>query len=71
MYALLKAPMPYVLAGLSSFSAIWYFAADTIFIDLVIFSMFVTDFNLIDTANGKITSIVGTKNWQLLLGLPR
>lgn len=44
-----EAPAPYDLAGFNSFSARPNLAADTIFIDLVIFWMFFTDFNLTDT----------------------
>lgn len=40
------APVPYTLAGKSSRSAFLNFAADTIFMDLVIFWIFFTDFSL-------------------------
>lgn len=44
-----KEPVPYTRAGFSSRSARAYFAAATIFIDLVIFWMFLMDFSLLVT----------------------
>ena len=41
----MEAASPRGLAAFRSFSALAYFAADTIFIDIVIFWMFVTDFS--------------------------
>ena len=45
--------MPYDLAGLNSLSALAYLAADTIFIDLVIFWTLVTDFRRSETERIK------------------
>ena len=49
------AATPYVLAGLSCLSAWEYLAADTIFIDLVIFSIFLTDFSRTDTVWAEVS----------------
>lgn len=40
-----RAPEPYTLAGFNCFSARAYLAAATIFMDLVIFWMFLMDFS--------------------------
>jgi hypothetical protein len=48
-----KDPVPYTRAGFNSLSARAYFAAATIFIDLVIFWMFLIDFSRLVTEKLK------------------
>lgn len=52
------APVPYTRAGLSSRSALAYFAAETICIVLVIFLMLVTDFNRKRTIKKKNITVI-------------